>query len=178
MRLKAWFSWRWAGGDNPTLDLEQRVKNTKKPAVNTFEDITLHNWEERWPKGHNVNIAIRTGPESGVVGIDIGAPKENYIIQTGPLKGQPRQPGTERWAELVAENGTDWLTATVRTGRGGVHKYALHDGPAATLQLRTNVGKDGAGIDIRSVNGYCVAPPSALPGAGTYKWVEGWRWTA
>ena len=105
---------------------------------------------------HTLNIGIRTGPEGGVVGVDIDV----------------KDRGLERWQELVAERG-DWHTATVRSARGGFHKYACFDGPAATLAARTKVGGGGAGIDIRNANGYLVAPPSKLPEAGAYEWVDG-----
>ena len=105
--------------DDPALPLEERVKKAKEPKT-AHSQITLDNWEQRWPKGHSINIAIRTGPESKVVGIDIDT----------------KDGGLERWNELVAEHG-EWFTATARTGRGGLHKYAVFDGPAATLKAAT-----------------------------------------
>ena len=143
--------------DNPALALEMRQKAAKVPAKGVcHSQITLDNWEQHWPPGHALNIGIRTGPESEVVGVDID-------VKDG---------GLERWQQLVAEHG-EWRTATVRSARGGFHKYAFFGGPAATLKQRTKVGEGGAGIDIRNVNGYLVAPPSALPEAGTYVWVGG-----
>ena len=148
----------WA--DNPALSLKERVKAAKAPCT-TFSEITFDNWEQRWPKGHNINIAIRTGPESKVVGIDIDT----------------KDGGIERWNELVAEHG-DWFTTTARTGRGGLHKYALFDGPAAGLKQASKVGKGGAGIDIRNINGYLVAPPRPSQGMEHMYGLRGWGWTA
>ena len=92
--------------DNLKLPLEARLKKAKEPArgVN-HSQVTLENWEQHWPPGHTINICIRCGPESGVVGIDID-------VKDG---------GLERWQELVAEHG-GWHTATVRSARGGFHK--------------------------------------------------------
>ena len=136
--------------DDPTAPMEDRRKLAKAPRENAkFSVVTLENWEAHWPKGWAHNVGLRTGPESGVVGIDVDT----------------KDGGLERWEELVEENG-DWPTATVRTAGGGLHKYGAWDERAATLQNRARVGKDGAGIDTRAVNGYLVAPPSRLPDGG------------
>ena len=111
--------------DNPALALEMRQKAAKVPAKGVcHSQITLDNWEQHWPPGHALNIGIRTGPESEVVGVDID-------VKDG---------GLERWQQLVAEHG-EWRTATVRSARGGFHKYAFFGGPAATLKQRTKVGE-------------------------------------
>ena len=58
--------------DDPGLDLEDRQKAAKEPAWGVkFSAVTLENWEEHWPHSHAINIGIRCGRGTEVVGIDI-----------------------------------------------------------------------------------------------------------
>jgi hypothetical protein len=87
--------------------------------------------------GKLVNIGIRTGPESGILGLDI----------------DPRHGGDESLKKL----GPLPETATVQTGGGGRH---LHFKYPDGLSIRNSAGKLGPGLDIRGAGGNLVAPPS------------------
>jgi len=98
--------------------------------------------------GQLVNIGIRTGPESGILVVDV----------------DPRHGGNESLAAL----GELPTTATVETGGGGRHydfKYP------AGADIRNSAAKLGPGLDIRANGGYVVAPPSKHISGREYKWL-------
>lgn len=99
--------------------------------------------------GQLVNIGIRTGPESGILVLDV----------------DPRHGGDESLKKL----GPLPDTATVQTGGGGCHAYfKCPDG----WNIRNSAGKLGPGLDIRGAGGYVVAPPSVHVSGGVYKWLR------
>lgn len=99
--------------------------------------------------GQLVNIGIRTGPESGIVVLDV----------------DPRHGGEESLKTL----GSLPDTATVAIGGGGEHLYFKYpDG----LSIRNSAGRLGPGLDIRGAGGYVVVPPSVHISGGLYKWLR------
>jgi hypothetical protein len=98
--------------------------------------------------GQLVNIGIRTGPESGILVLDV----------------DPRHGGDESLKEL----GPLPDTATVETGGGGWHPYFKYP---AGVDIRNSAGKLGLGLDIRANGGYVVAPPSKHVSGREYKWL-------
>lgn len=98
-----------------------------------------------WTMTPEANVGLCTGGDFFVVDID------------------PRNGGDRVWAALVNAHGhVETLSAT--TGSGGKHYfYRL---PAGVLLK----GKLAEGIDIKSVGGYVVAPPSVHPDGGVYTW--------
>jgi hypothetical protein len=99
--------------------------------------------------GQLVNIGIRTGPESGILVLDV----------------DPRHGGDESLKGL----GTLPDTATVETGGGGWHRYFKYP---AGLNIRNSAGKLGPGLDIRGAGGYVVAPPSIHVSGRVYTWLR------
>lgn len=118
-----------------------------KNATTNFN--TIKKW---WTKYPNANIGIACGAVSGgllVVDLD---EKENGVSGSDSLHNWER------------ENGE--LPETVRsiTGKGGAHLLFRIDHPEKN---KVNLLE---GVDIRSDNGYIVAPPSIHPNGNRYEW--------
>lgn len=106
----------------------------------------IREWWRRWP---DANVGIVTGPESGILVLDVdGKQGEESLIELG-----------RRGFHLPD-------THTVRTGGGGQHLYFLW--PERT-NVRNSAGKIAPGLDIRSQGGYVVAPPSLHASGARYE---------
>ena len=88
------------------------------------------------------NVAIATGPTSGIWVLDIDR----------------EAAGFETLAALEARHGALPDTATVITGGLGEHRYFAH--PAEEVPSRAGIAP---GLDTRGAGGYVVAPPSRSP---------------
>ena len=118
-----------------------------KEATTNFD--TIKKW---WSKNPNANVAIACGLVSGgllVVDLD---EKENGISGRDTL---------HNWEH---ENGKLPDTVMSITGKGGAHLFYHID--------HAEKNKVGLleGVDIRSDNGYIVAPPSIHPNGRRYEW--------
>lgn len=120
-----------------------------KDGATTNED-RIRKWWSRWP---DANIGIVTGPESGLLVIDLD--NKNGIN------------GRDNLTALAAEFGgmPDTLTATTGTGE---HLYFEHPGVAN----KNSAGKLAAGIDVRADGGHVVAAPSLHANGRRYEWVN------
>lgn len=97
----------------------------------------IREWWRRWP---DANIGVVTGPESGILVLDVdGRQGEESLIEF------------ERSGWHLPD------THTVRTGGGGQHLYFAWPEGAA---VRNSASKIAPGLDIRGLGGYVVAPPS------------------
>lgn len=112
--------------------------------ASTDPDV-IRTWWARWPLA---NVAIATGRASGLVVIDLDV-----------------RPGKDGRASLRSI-GPMPLTATARTGSGGLHLYYAHPG----VDVPNSAGRVGPGIDVRGEGGYVLAPPSRHASGGTYSW--------
>jgi bifunctional DNA primase/polymerase-like protein len=93
----------------------------------------------------NGMIAIRTGAESGLVGIDVD-PAHGGVIM-------PSMPRT--------------LSVVTGSEPAGTHAYYNHPG----VHVPNSQGLLGPGLDVRGDGGYLVAPPSIHPKTGrAYAW--------
>lgn len=104
-------------------------------------------------KGYNgCNVAIATGPVSGIFVLDIDIKKE--------------EKGDESLKCLIEKNGELPTTVKAMTWSGGWHYYFKYP------KDRKICNRAGLlqGIDIRGDNGYVVAPPSVIDGK-PYTWV-------
>ena len=113
----------------------------------TTDEAQIREWWGRWP---NANVGIRTGPESGLVVLDID-----------PDHGGEKSLG---WYEQ--EFGPLPDTATGRTGGDGTHLYYTHPSDGSVP------GKNAflPGLDIKSAGGYVVGPPSIHASGERYAW--------
>jgi hypothetical protein len=123
----------------------------KRPQVRGWQAYSHHrpstssvkNWVEKFG---DQNIAIVTGPASGVSIVDVD--DEDLVGYCIDRFGEPG--------------------VIVRTPRGGFHLYFKNRGEA------TARGLDGMKIDIRAEGGLAVCPPSASPLLGiNYEFVTG-----
>lgn len=123
------------------------TKNGVKNATTNFDQI-----EKWWTRHPNANIGIACGMASGgLLVIDLDE-KENGVSGLDSLNSWER------------ENGE--LPETVRsiTGKGGAHILFRVDHKEKN---RVNLLD---GVDVRSDDGYIVAPPSIHPNGRTYEW--------
>ncbi len=128
-------------GKHPVNSL---APNGSKNAT-THED-TIKMWWDRRP---GANVGILTGPESGLLVVDVDI----------------RNDGDKTLARLLDEHGPFPETPQCRTGGGGSHYYFKHpDGRYRSGKLE--------GIDIK-VSGYVAAPPSRHKSGAAYTWVKG-----
>jgi hypothetical protein len=115
----------------------------------TTDPDAIKGWWEKWPQG---NVGICTGPESGLVVLDV----------------DPRNGGSESLAQLINLYGELPETLVCGTGGGGWHYYFQHPDQ---LKLKGKVPGYG-GLDIKSDGGYVVAPPSRHHSGGIYRWLS------
>ena len=101
---------------------------------------------EGWFERKDLNIGICTGPESGLVVLDV----------------DPRHGGDVSLQDFEVPE-----TPMVITGGNGLHYYFRHP---EGLPLRNSAGTLAAGLDTRGLNGYVVAPPSLHVSGGQYRW--------
>lgn len=125
-----------------------RTRNGLKDA--TTDLSTLLNWWGMWPAA---NIGVRTGPESGIVVLDI----------------DPRNGGMETWLSMLAEHEYTHTGPACITGGGGMHLWMTHPG----VKILSRSSKLGAGLDVKADGGYVCAPPSVHQTGAPYVWVEG-----
>jgi len=101
------------------------------------DPATIREWWTRWP---NANIGIVTGPESGILALDVdGASGVQSLIEF-----------EQRGLQLPD-------TYSVRTGSGGLHLYFVWP---EGVDVRNSQSRIAPGLDIRGLDGYVVAPPS------------------
>jgi len=113
----------------------------------TTEAETIRAW---WSAVPEYNVGVATGPESGIVVVDIDRHGETD--------------GEKSAADLPA-------TYTVTTPNAGRHLYYQHPNPGLPIKSRVGVRP---GIDLKSAGGYVVAPPSRLNGRpDAYAYVSG-----
>jgi hypothetical protein len=143
----------YAGWGWPVFPLKPR---TKIPATaHGFKDATTNPNQIRawWTTNPDANIGLPTGHAFDVIDIDVpeGPISLTKILQhDDPKTGRGLLPDTH---------------GLVATASGGTHYYIETQG-------RGNKAALMAGIDIRGIGGYVVAPPSTLGQPG-----RSWSWT-
>lgn len=106
----------------------------------------VRGWYGQWPEA---NIAIVTGPVSGLVVVDV----------------DPGHGGQDSLDELERRHGALPLTVEALTGGGGRHIYFCS--PPVPVGNRAGIVP---GIDLRGAGGYVVAPPSLHASGRRYAW--------
>lgn len=123
------------------------VPGEKRPLTRRgFHDATtdlvqVAAWWRRWPAA---NLAIPTGPASGIEVVDID------IHPTGT--------GFAAFQRAGREGIVDGWAALVRTPSGGLHVYF----PADTSRQQPSWQAPKAHIDFRGTGGYILTPPSQV----------------
>jgi putative DNA primase/helicase len=122
---------------------------------NGFKDATTDEEQvARWcQEKPNANVAVATGTVSGLVVLDVDT-KEG-------------RDGEATLQALEARLGPLPETVEQLTGGGGRQLFYRHPGGL----IQSNVGKLGAGVDVRADGGYVIAPPSIHPDTRRpYQW--------
>lgn len=128
------------------IPLIPRAKGGRGCHDATTDPDQIARWWSRWP---HANIGLACGPThwvldaNGQVGLD-------SLVDLQDLAGRlPRTP-------------------TVLTPGGGQHHYF-----AGSARARNSVARIAPGLDVRAAGGSAVAPPSAHPSGGRYRWMAG-----
>jgi putative DNA primase/helicase len=121
-------------GKKPLIDKWGRWQDERAGKAQLLE------WARKWP---DANVAIATGPVSGIVVLDLDTAEGE---EKATLLGVP-------------------LTPCVRTGKGCHFYFRCND-----FFLRNFAGKL-PGIDLRAAGGYVVGPGSVHPSRALYEWV-------
>jgi len=126
----------------------------KHPTINeghkkaTTDEWQIKKWWEDWP---NSNIGVLA---EGLFILDVDEKSNGY----------------DSFRKLTDKYGNLPETVSVNTGGGGKHYYFSTEG--IDIYTKSKIGfKDG--LDVRSNNGYVVAPPSNHVSGGTYQFEEG-----
>lgn len=138
-----------------------RTKNGVLDATNDIEQIKA--W---WRRDPNCNIGIAVGRHT--------SGRSWFAVDLDEHAAD--QSGNDAWAEMVSEHGdvetVEAMTATSGTGGRGRHLWFWSDGEVIGSDRGANFP---AGIDLKGLGGYVVAPPSIItPGGkhvgGNYEW--------
>ncbi len=117
----------------------------------TKDPVAITAWWTQWP---NANIGIRTGPESGIVVLDVDADKGGF----------------ESLNELEARHGPLPLTVESITGGGGRHIIFHFPSNGTEIKNRTEFLP---GLDVRGAGGYIVGVASRHRSGNIYRWDDG-----
>lgn len=112
------------------------------------DPATIQGWWQRWP---DAGVGIATGPESGLVVIDID--KKPDIDGEETLAGLRPRTLPRSWECL--------------TGGGGRHLYLRYP------RCRVGCSPLGPGVDVRGDGGFVVAPPTLHANGRRYRWEVG-----
>ena len=138
-------SCRWADCSSPA----KHPYTTHGLRDATTDRGVIEGWWSKWPAA---NIGLATGPESGIVVLDI----------------DPRNAGDRTLSKLIAEHGALPTTVTSETGGGGTHYLFRH--PKVPVSSRSHIAE---GIDCKAKGGYVVSPPSLHSRGMPYLWAYG-----
>jgi hypothetical protein len=125
-----------------------RTKNGLDDA--TTDAATIRGWWAQWP---DANVGILTGPESGLVVIDLD--------NKGAMRGE------HNFNSLVLESGGIPPTLTATTGNGK-HLFFAHPGQP----IKNSASKIAQGVDVRAARGFVVAAPSVHSSGNRYAWIN------
>ncbi|MEW6349725.1 MAG: DUF927 domain-containing protein [Thermodesulfobacteriota bacterium] len=122
------------------------TRNGAKDA--TLDEAQILEW---WSWKPLANVGIATGPESGLLILDIDGDEGRQNLQ-----------------ELIGTLGDLPPTLGVRTGSGGQHVYLRYP---SHIEVGTARGDLPPKIDVRGDGGFVVAPPSVHLSGGYYTWI-------
>ena len=149
-----------AGASCPSPGKHPRLSGWQVKASTDGE--TIKEWWRRWPDS---NVGIVTGPESGLLVIDVDtetcADADGNIQQTD---------GEDTLRVLEAKHGPLPTTVEVTTGSGGRHIYfAWPEGIEAGDRIRFAPALDARAGGRDGHGGNLVAPPARHVSGGTYE---------
>jgi Bifunctional DNA primase/polymerase, N-terminal len=109
----------------------------------------------RWP---DAGIGIPTGAVNGII-----------VVETDTVAGHGID-GSNSLAQLETKHGALPDTLQAISPSGSVHRYFKH--PGASIKIISSASELGAGIDVRGDGGMVIAPPTARPDVGVYRWIN------
>ena len=118
-------------------------------ATSNIEQVTR--WWKVFP---HANIGVATGPESGIVVLDV----------------DPRHGGDVELHAMIDSNEKFPPLPCYETGSGGVHFWFQHPG----FKVRSRGMSGMKGIDVKGDGGYVIVPPSVHYTGGGYVWDMNW----
>jgi hypothetical protein len=121
------------------------------PAKATTDAPTIWAWWQQWP---DANVSVATGPESGLLVLDVDGDLGEAALARLERKHGP----LPDFAPLQMTGGGGW--------------QVLFDWPEDRI-IRNSVGRLGPKLDIKATGGACLLPPSIHPSGQRYRWAEG-----
>jgi hypothetical protein len=107
-------------------------------------------------------------PDAGI-GIPCGAVNGIIVVETDTVEGHGID-GSNSLAQLETKHGALPDTLKGISPSGSVHRYFKH--PGAGIKIKSSASELGAGIDVKGDGGMVIAPPTARPGVGVYRWIN------
>jgi len=129
----------------PCMPRDKRPATANGLKDATKDRVVIQRW---WRQEPEFNVAIATGPASGVFVIDVDTVDAEAEL-----------------AKLETAHGNLPPTVEVITARGR-HLYFSWPG----RNVRNSAGKVAPGIDVRGEGGYVLVPPSVHPSSRSYEW--------
>lgn len=125
---------------NPDCNGKNRGKHPRVTwkTAKTLDRKQIAEWWRQWPAA---NVAVATGPESGI-----------FVLDVDPDNG-----GVASFEHIMSGHAAFPPTFVVNTGSGGWHFYFSWPNDGRTITNRVSLAD---GIDVRGAGGYVVAPPS------------------
>jgi hypothetical protein len=102
------------------------------------------------------------------VGIPTGAANGFWVLDADTLEGHGVD-GLASLRTLEAEHGELPATLQARSPTGSVHYYFRYP---EGIEIRNTTSKIAPGLDVRGEGGMVLAPPSLVPGRGSYAWIN------
>jgi hypothetical protein len=133
------------GKDCEKIAKHPRTWHGLKDATTDIE--TIKSWWRKWP---NANVGLLTGEQAGIFVLDVDT-KSGGIYSLDDLQ--------DAYGELPP-------TLTARTGSGGYHYVFKYP----DVRLKNSTSLIASGLDVKSDNGYIVAPPSSHTSGRHYEW--------
>lgn len=122
-----------------------RTRHGLKDATTDLE--LIRQWWRKWP---NANVGLLTGQQAGIFVLDVD-------LKSG---------GDYSLNDLQDAYGELSPTLTARTGSGGYHFVFKYP----DVRVKNSTSIIGSGLDVKSDNGYIVAPPSLHTSGRHYEW--------
>jgi Bifunctional DNA primase/polymerase, N-terminal len=115
----------------------------------TAESTLLERW---WGRTPDANVAVATGPGSGIFVLDVDGPEgERALVELERRHGPMPEFYPMQWTG---------------SGRGWQAFFAWPEG----RNIRNSAGRLGPKLDTRGEGGFVVLPPSVHPSGGRYGW--------
>jgi len=128
-------------GKHPILNAWQKQAST--------DSALIERW---WGRTPDANIAVATGPESGIFVLDVDGPEGERTLADLERRHGPMP---EFYCQQWTGSGVGWQAF-----------FAYPEGRT----IRNSAGRLGSRLDTRGINGYVLLPPSNHRSGNRYQW--------